>query len=303
MNTTNKQDVVRTQLAKEFIVQNLRGEKRLLPIKDYAERFKVGLGTVQSALNDLKASGAVTLNACGSQGTFLGDVDQKALWNMSGYGILVALLPLDTDPGIKGLATGLYEAFTHYDLPIHILFARGSANRTDILLRGKCDFAVMSELAYHHAQAIGKPVLKVGEIGRRACPYGVLLPRNGTHSTPLRMAYDSYSYEQEALIRLLGWKEHSYGGCLGVQLADLVRAGEVEAALVNRESAAADQENFEFRPLNGLPSRVEEQLDRSIVVVSQENQSLADLLSIVASRALIDPVQEAVVRGERFVKY
>ena len=204
MNTTNKQDVVRTQLAKEFIVQNLRGEKRLLPIKDYAERFKVGLGTVQSALNDLKASGAVTLNACGAQGTFLGDVDQKALWNMSGYGILVALLPLDTDPGIKGLATGLYEAFTHYDLPIHILFARGSANRTDILLRGKCDFAVMSELAYHHAQAIGKPVLKVGEIGRRACPYGVLLPRNGTHSTPLRMAYDSYSYEQEALIRLVG---------------------------------------------------------------------------------------------------
>lgn len=302
MNTTNKQGAIAISLAKELVVQTLLGERRLLPIKEYAERFGVGLGTVQGALRELKSSGAVTLNACGAQGTFLEAVDKKRLWEQSGYGILVGLLPLDNNPGVRGLATGIYEGFSHYELPIHILFARGSKNRTDILLRGKCDFSVMSALAWEHAVAQGKDLLQVGDIGRGIRRYGFLTRPDKRVDQATRVAYDSYSYEQEALIRALGKKKNSYGGCLGVQLAELVRAGQVEAALVDRCSIA-DLEGADFQALEGLPPEVEEKLQRSVVVVHRENRTLAELLAIVADRRLVEPIQEEVIRGQRFVKY
>ena len=303
MTTTNKQDAIRAELAKELIVQNLKGEHRLRPIKEYAEQFGVGLGTVQSALNDLKQSGAVELNACGAQGTFLTRVDQKALWKMSGYGILVGLLPLDTSKSIKGLATGIYEGFTRYDLPIHILFARGSANRTEILTRGKSDFAVMSEMAYQYALEIGKPLMKVGEIGRQGCSYGIL-SRKGSGGAEFRqIAYDNYSYEQRAMVRAYWEEEKTYGRYLGVQLADMVRAGEVEAALVNHEMDREDRGTFEFQPLKGLSEEMKGQMDRAVIVVTRENRTLMDLLAIVASKEIVEPVQEAVIRGEQFVRY
>ncbi len=303
MNTMNKQDAIRAELAKELIVQNLREEYRLRPIKEYAEQFGVGLGTVQAALNDLKVSGAVELNACGAQGTFLARVDQKALWKMSGYGILVGLLPLDTGRSIKGLATGIYEGFTRYDLPIHILFARGSANRTEILTRGKSDFVVMSEMAYQYALELGKPLMKVGEIGRRGCSYGILTRKGAPAETFRQIAYDNYSYEQRALVRACWPEEQTCGRYLGVQLADLVRTGQVEAALVNHEAEREDGQAFELHPLNGLDPEMKAQMDRAVIVVSTENRALMDLLAIVASKEIVTPVQEAVIRGEQFVRY
>ena len=61
---TNKQDAVRRALAREFITMVFRGENnKLSGIKEYADRFGVGAGTVQGALADLKAAGAVSLKA------------------------------------------------------------------------------------------------------------------------------------------------------------------------------------------------------------------------------------------------
>lgn len=44
-------------------------------------------------------------------------------------------------------------------------------------------------------------------------------------------------------------------------------------------------------------------MDRAVIVVSKENRALMDLLAIVASKEIVKPVQEAVTRGEQFVRY
>ena len=103
---------------------------------------------MQGALADLKAAGAVSLKACGAQGTYIESADRSRLLEMCEYDIFIGLLPLDSSLCVKGMATGIFEAFTEYRLPIHILFARGSRNRAGILLREKCDFVVMSLCAY-----------------------------------------------------------------------------------------------------------------------------------------------------------
>ena len=302
MDTTNKQRAICISMAKELIVQDLKGDRKLRPIKEYAERFGVGLGTVQGAIQELKTSGAVSLNACGAQGTFLEQVDRKRLWMLSGYGILMGLLPLDNNRGVKGLATGVYEAFTHFDLPIHILFARGSKNRTDILLRDKCDFSVMSQLALDYAMGQEKALRKVAEVGHNIHRYGFLTRRGADFTGGTRVAYDSYSYEQEALIRLLGKKDRSYGDCLGIQLADLVRSGQVEGALVDC-GTVQDEAEFDLHPLEGLSPEAEESLGRIAVVVREGNTALEELLRLVVTGDLVEPIQEEIIKGTRFVKY
>mgnify|MGYP000662737385 FL=1 len=78
---TNKQDAVRRALAREFITMVFRGENnKLSGIKEYADRFGVGAGTVQGALADLKAAGAVSLKACGAQGTYIESADRSRLF-------------------------------------------------------------------------------------------------------------------------------------------------------------------------------------------------------------------------------
>lgn len=302
VDTTNKQRAICIHLAQELIVQELKEERRLPSIKEYADRFGVGLGTVQGAFQELKSSGAVTLNACGAQGTFLERADRKRLWELSGYGILVGLLPLDNNLGVKGLATGIYEAFTQFDLPIHILFARGSKNRTDILLRDKCDFSVMSGLALKYALGQGERLRKAAEVGQSIRRYGFLTRPGAPFGSETRVAYDSYSYEQEAVIRSLGKEQSAYGGCLGVQLADMVRVGEAESALVDCGTIQNPAE-FDLHPLHGLSPYEQEALSRTAVVVREDHKPLEELLRLVFTGAPVEPVQEEVIRHRRFVKY
>ena len=127
---------------------HLEGKEHLRPVQQYAESYGVGRGTVQGAIQELMDCGAIALNACGARGTFLERVEQaQAVLTACGYGEQICLMPLNINMDYRGLATGIYEAISAKDLPIHILFARGSRNRVKMLLRQKCDFVAMSQLA------------------------------------------------------------------------------------------------------------------------------------------------------------
>ena len=303
MNTKNKSDLIRIQLAKDIIVKHLKGEKQLAPIKEYADQFKVGTGTVQAAINDLKTAGAIKLDTRGAQGSFLEKVDKKKLWKISEYGPLVGLFPLDKNLEVKALATGIYESFTHYDLPIHILFSRGSGNRVDMLLRGKCDFIVMSELAYQHAIYKGKALIKICEVGTWSRQYGVLALKGKKLDSSTTIAYDRHSYEQEALIWGTDQKEHAYGQYLGVQLLEIIRSGQAEAGLFNSESLNEVDDKFEFHLIDNISPDTKAALDKMVLVVAEKNKSIAELMSILCSWKGLHTVQQAVLRGERFVEY
>ena len=303
ISSINKQQLVRERLARELLVLYLNGMNHLRPVQQYAEGFGVGRGTVQSAFQELKAMGAITLNACGARGTFLAKVDRRKLFDACGYGELICLMPLDANHHYRSLATGIYESISARELPIHILFARGSRNRTKILVRQKCDFAIMSLLAYETAVNVRKDAIEsVGKIGEYPGDLGVVT-REGRPYVPgeTKVAFDDHSYDQCALHALFSMRDEEPAEYLNVQLADMVRQGRVEAAICDRSSLGSHA-GLRFHPLE-LSEAARVKLRTAVAVVRQGDASMRELLLSVLEPDAVSQVQKQVLAGERLVKY
>lgn len=304
INAINKQQLVCSRIALALLVMHLEGKDRLPPIKELATGYGVGLGTVQGAFQTLKDQGAIGLNACGASGTFLVSVNQRKLFDACDYGELICLMPLDGNKYLRGLATGIYEAVSNTNLPIHILFARGSRNRASMVKRQKCNFTVMSQLAYETAIALkGETIELVDQIGEYPGNIGIITRAN----TPFvqgetKVAFDDHSYDQYALHHLLKLPEEASDDYLDVQLVELVRQGKVESALCERASLK-DEAGLCFHTLSGIPQEASDKMRRAVLVIRKGDDSLARLLRCIVTLEKVSTIQNEVLNGSRLVKY
>ncbi len=302
VQSINKQQVVQKNLARELLTMHLEGLDRLPPVKQFAKDYGVGTGTVQGALQNLKDEGAIELQACGAQGTFLASVSQRHLFDACRYDEFTCLMPLDDSGRIRGLATGIYEAIAALDLPIHILFARGSRNRVKMVTQGKCDFAVMSRLSYETALDKQGDILEcVGAVGEHPGDMGVVTRRDTPFIpgvTPV--AFDDHSYDQCAVYESLGLPVVKREDCLGVRMVDMVAKGELDAALCQR--ALLKNDALVFHPLR-LPEGMIAKMREAVVVIKPSDDALGRLLKSTLKRETVLSIQQGVLSGERFVKY
>ncbi|MDO5323866.1 MAG: YhfZ family protein [Clostridia bacterium] len=300
----NKQQLVCERIARALLVMHLEGKDRMPSVKQFAESYGVGTGTVQGAFQNLKDSGAIELNACGASGTYLVSVDQRKLFDVCNYGEIICLMPLGANACLRGLATGIYESVSEKKLPIHILFARGSRNRVNMIKREKCDLTVMSRLAYETALSAGETEIElIGEIGR--CPGGIgCITREGVpfEYGKTKVAFDRYSYDHRAINTLLKLPFAGRDDCLDVQLADMVRVGEVEAALCER-SSLGDGRGLDFHELTALPQQAQDKLRRAVLVARRGEESLIQLLRLAITPEKVAKIQDEVMNGRRFEKY
>lgn len=300
----NKQRLVCERIARELLVMHLEGKDRLPSVKQFAEAYGVGTGTVQGAFQALKDDGAIELHACGASGTYLVSVDQRKLFKACDYGELICLMPLGANPCLRGLATGIYESLTEKKLPLHILFARGSRNRINMIKRQKCDFAVMSRLAYDTAIENGETSIElIGEIGEYPGGY-CCITREDTPFVYGKtcVAFDRYSYDQKALHSLLSLPSVGRDDCLDVQLANMVRMGQVEAALCERASLK-EETGLAFHALPEMPAQIQERMRQAVLVIRRDEPSMFRLLRSVVTRDKVAGIQREVLSGKRFEKY
>lgn len=301
IQTINKQQYVRRRIAVELLAMHMEGQQRIRAVKQYADDYGVGTGTVQGALQDLKDMGAIELNACGASGTFLVSANRRRLFEACGYGELICLMPLDANLQMRGLATGIYVSVSDKRLPIHILFARGSRNRIEMIAREKCDFAVMSRLAFDAAVRMGKDAVEMVEtIGDYPGEMGCITRRGALfvqRETPV--AFDRHSYDQLALCTELGLRQDAGCDYLDVQMKELVRQGRVEAALGRYQDLEPD---LCFHPLE-MPEETRRRLCQAVLVVRRGEDALAQLLRRIVRYDKVHAIQEKVVAGSRMVEY
>lgn len=302
MQTINKQQYVCSRIARELLVMHMQGQDRLRAVKAYAEEYGVGSGTIQGAIQSLKDAGAIELNACGASGTFIVSANRRKLFDACGYGELICLMPLDANLQMRSLATGIYESISEKRLPIHILFARGSRNRINMIRRGACDFTVLSRLAYDMAIDRGEDHIEmVDVIGDYPGEVGCITRRDASFSqSDTRVAFDRYSYDQLAVHTQLNLRRDARDDCLDVQLMELVRLGEVQAAL-GRYLAVDD--DLRFHPLEGLSDEARQKLKQAVLVVRRGEDSLKELLHNIVTYDQVTSIQGAVIAGNRMVKY
>lgn len=133
----------------------LREGERLAPVHQLAAEFGTGRGTVQSALKLLADGGAIVLKTQGIKGSFIRQIDRDLLLAAAGIFPLIGAMPVAYSTRFQGLAAGLTRAFEAEALPLVLAQVRGGRNRIHFLRTGRCDFAVISRLAWQQEEQAG----------------------------------------------------------------------------------------------------------------------------------------------------
>lgn len=115
----------------------------LPPGSTYQSRLGAGSGTVQSALAQLKAVGALNLVSHGHRGREITGIDVGALWRAAELGRVVFAFPPVGPVEIRALSEGLSAQLSDMGIAHEIDHSRGAENRIQMLGKG-ADLALIS---------------------------------------------------------------------------------------------------------------------------------------------------------------
>lgn len=278
-------------------------------IHEYATRFGVGVGTVQSALKFIQDAGAVQLRTKGHLGTTIDQIDYRLLWSITGQEYLVGTMPLPYSRRYEGLATGLHETFKQAQMGLNLMYSRGSKTRLHTLSCGQCDFVVLSRFAFDKAVENGMEVEAVVDFGAETyVGQHVLLLRD--HSANqiedgMRVGLDPQSLDQAELTRqacpgkVVRFVETSY-----MHLANALLRGDIDAAVWNGDDFATPASRFKAVPLTFLDDTTcLAGNTEAIITIDKSQHHLRFLLRSVIDAALVRKVQMQVMEGRILPSY
>lgn len=281
----------------------LREGERLEAVHQLAARFGTGRGTVQSALKLLTDEGAVALESHGNRGSFVTHMDRTKLLALAGISPLIGVMPVAYSPRFQGLATGLTRTFEMAGLPLVLALLRGALHRIHFLRTGRCDFAVVSRLAYQQEEERGdlRLVQSFGP-GSNVGDHVLVLAAGAANAEGIvdgmRVGVDPSSHDHMRL---------TMAECQGkaVQLVEISYAEAVPRLMSGAIDAAvwdADMPLPSGLPLVTVPRRRRDpagDLDTEAVLVTRaESQELGDLIASVIDPAQVIAVQKRVLAGE-----
>lgn len=300
-----KRGLVARHLARDLLLR--RVGDRIGRIQDYADACTTGFGTVQEALKDLAAVGAVALEARGHRGTYVIAIDYQRLWEVSGLGSMLGLMPLPYSRRYEGLATGLYECFRTHGIPFRLGYMRGAGDRLAALRQGQCSFVIMSRLSADLSAQSDRvePLVGFGPrtyVGRHAI---LLAPGlSGGIVDGMRVGTDPNSLDQNWLtakecdgkrVRLV---ETAY-----TQLLTMLREGRIDAAIWNIDEVP-EALGLTIEPLTAPAARMlSARNTEAVLVISADRPELAAILKQVVEPSVVVDVQASVLDGSRMPSY
>lgn len=290
-------------VAQASLARYLLGEKkgnRLKTIDELATECRFSVGLIQSALKTLEKAGAVSVERRGRNGSYLVNMDNKALLAFADIGNVVCAMPLPYTRLYEGLASGLKAQFD--GIPFYYAHMRGSDVRVECLLNGVYDLAVVSRLAAQSyldntdvcmALELG-PHTYVGEhklICRAGNPE---IKRVGLdpRSADQRIMTDIYFAGQPVEILDVPYHE-----CL-----NRIAKGEIDAVIWNVGGEADLQLlGLVAQPLNGDARYV--QASEAVVLTRADDAPIQQLLRTVVNKNALLAHQQKVLLGEQEPSY
>ena len=304
----SKQGLVTTQLAWDLL-QYQPGDQ-IARAQDYARNCGVGAGTVQAALQQLFIAGVVKVEARGRWGTFIQEIDYPGLWQFTVRGPVVGSMPLPYSSLYEGLATGLHEVFRQADVPLNLTFARGSLNRLESMSHDRCDFVVISRLAFNKLEEEGSSVTLAKALGPGTwIENHVLVFRDASFSTiqpGMRIGVDNQSLDHMALVHG-ACKDHDveFVDIGYMQIRSALDTSQIDATVWNID-------DFTLRPAPGFKivppheagfGDLYDIYSEAVIVVAQEQWELVNLLEAVVDIEAFLDVQADVVARKRLPSY
>ena len=285
-----KEGVVITTLARYLL-----GEKcgnRLKTIDELATECRSSVGLTQAALKTLESSGAIRIERRGRNGSYLVEMDNKAL---------LCAMPLPYTRLYEGLASGLKAQFD--GIPFYYAHMRGADIRVECLLNGVYDMAVVSRLAAE-SYLTQKGLCLALELGPHTyVGEHQLICRKGESANVKRVGLDNRSADQKIMTDVF------FGGS-DVERVDLsyheslqrIVKGDVDAVIWN---VVAENEltmlGLEATPLTDDPRFL--QATEAVVLTRVDDYPMQQLLRAVVDKHALLAHQQRVVSGEQEPSY
>jgi hypothetical protein len=275
---------------------------RLPTVSEFAKELGTGVGTVQRALKMLEESGAIRLEPRGRLGTFLADMDRPKLWETSGSGLLLGLMPLPYTRRYEGLATGLRASVEELGVPFSLAFMSGAETRIKALKPG--NFSVVSKLAAKRLKRKRAAIREIVDFGPDTFVEGhslVWAPK-AKRKHP-RVGIDLESPDQ------VEFAEREFGDDAELidvpylQVVDQLRAGAFDVAIWARD-ALRDVGDLEVTEFKSDAARAVIPLNTTAVMVASPADTLTSaLVENELDVEQIVRIQREVVEGTRPPRY
>lgn len=303
----SKNGEVAMLLAREFISYDV-GD-RIRTIRDYAEIFNTGRGTVQSAIKLLESEGAIRLESRGHLGTFILSVDFNRLWSIADFGVVMGVMPLPYSKRYEGLATGLYKAFEKANIPFSLAFMRGAEKRIQALDMGKYDFAITSKLAALHEKDKYEyiDVVHIFNEGSYVGEHIIIFRDNNINRIEdgMRIGIDPASPDQFLLTQYecegknVKYIETSYN-----QIVEKLKNKEIDAAVWNEDEIREKGLKFNIKKLTNQKSlEVNKKDTAAAMVINNENLEFKKIIKKYIDMDYIEEIQEEVLKGNIIPMY
>jgi hypothetical protein len=269
-------------------------------IAQLASRFEVGRGTVQAALDLLRAEAGLVTDARGPAASRLVACDAAGLWRAAGRQGLMLLLPFPYSRRVMGLATGLAEVLRRSPVAHSLAYMRGARSRIEALAAGRADLAVVSALAAAEALTAGESCEELLRLGPESYAAGQgWLVREDFAGWPaqVRVGSDAASTDQSRLPQLLlpAGVRAEFVDLPYLRMQSAVASGEVDAVVWPQDVLPA------YPGLQLLPLGAEPPADagQAVLLVRKGDRAARGLLGGAISAAAIAAVQHEVLQGLR----
>ena len=302
-----KRELLKQELAKELM--SLHIGEQVPTIRQYSDKFKSSVGTIQSVIAEFEECGAVHIERRGWMGTFLQNRNVRQLWSIARNGNpLVIAFPLPSTRICEGLATGVKELLSQNQIEAFLIFLRGSRNRLQALRQMRCHAIVVSGFTADEmcgpkeGQVLDLPEKTYVQEHRVFYVSGVF----ESQKKPLRVAVDRSSTDIQRLTELeFEGQNVEFIPTTYMLYAQMLNHHEVDAAIwVTGETAVRCGCEIHSRPLSErVLNKIDNRNTRACFVNSKSDKITEIVLRECLDLSGLLNIQRAVVRGDQVPEY
>lgn len=282
---------------------------RIKTVGEYTDDFKTGRGTVQAALKFLQDEGAISIDSRGRLGTYIVNLDYEKLWVISGFGVVMGVMPLPYSKRYEGLATGLYKSFERANIPFSLAFMRGAGKRIEALDLGKYDFAITSKLAAYHEMKKISNIEVLYEFGEKSYvgDHKIIFRSKSMERIKdgMRIGIDPTSPDQFLLTKYeCDGKEVKYVEVFYNQIIQKLESNEIDAAIWNEDEIREKALKVNIRSLQNSKTIEINKMDTiAALVVNSNNKELKNVIDKFISMEYIQEIQKKVLNNKIIPAY
>ncbi|TSB48558.1 GntR family transcriptional regulator YhfZ [Alkalicoccobacillus porphyridii] len=299
----SKSGITLQKVSEELLFVELN--QRIPKVVDFANKFEVGRGTIQTALRYLEQIDCIKLESRGHLGTFLREKDTNKLLNHSGIKQITAVMPLPYSKKYEGLATGLTFEFERLHVPFNIAFMRGDKLRLSGLKEGRYDFALVSKFsALEEIKESEELTLAMG-FGEKSYVSNHEMIFSDSQKKEIRdgmkIGIDINSTDQATLIEAeTEGKNVEYVKLNYMHLLEHLKANNIDATVWSTDEM---KDQFNSQPLSTKKAiEYEKKMTEAVCLIEKDNRKLEYILNLLSQEKIIE-IQMLVEGGDYIPRY